>query len=141
MERTSNGHLLVTGPAGTCTIPSDYSYAKARAITRANLARQAGIVLPRTGNAGPRGAAYHRRSYDPPKVGRQEGTITRWLEREDYGFVTGADGETYFISKNALSIYQLARLAEGVRVAFSGDSEVYPGKAYPRAHALRVLAA
>jgi cold shock CspA family protein len=139
VEVTANGHLLVTGPAGTATIPSDYSYTKAMAITRANLARETGIVLPRTGNAGPRGAAYHRRTFDPPRLGRQEGTITRWFDRDDYGFVTGEDGGTYFISKSALTPHQLDRLGVGVRVCFSGDSEVWPGGRYPHARALRVL--
>lgn len=139
VEFTANGHLSVTGPKGTAVIPSSYGDLKSPHVTRAVLAREAGIELPRAGKAGPRGAAYHRRTFDPPRLARQEGIITRWLDRDDYGFITGADGRTYFLAKSRLNPYQLARLAEGVRVTFSGDTEVWPGAQYPHARALRVV--
>jgi cold shock CspA family protein len=138
VEFTANGHLMVTGPAGTATIPSSYGDLKSPAVTRAVLKREAGIELPRVGNAGPRGAGYHRRAFDPPRLARQEGILTRWRDSEDYGFITGDDGETYFLSRYQLNTYQLGRLAEGIRVSFSGDSEVFPGGRYPYARALRV---
>jgi cold shock CspA family protein len=139
VEFTANGHLTVTGPLGTAVIPSSYGDLKAPAVTRAVLKREAGIELPRVGKAGPKGASYHRRTFDPPRLARQEGVITRWLDRDDYGFITGDDGETYFLSKVRLNEYQLDRLSEGVRVSFSGDTEVWPGTQYPHARALRVV--
>jgi hypothetical protein len=143
VEFTERGHIIVRGPGGTATIPSNPGNIKAPAITRAILKREAGIELPRVGNAGPRGSGYHYRDHDVPKLARQGGTITRWKDWEDFGFITadddGEDGGTFFLSRFHLNEYQLARLGEGIRVVFTADSEPWPGTKYRQVRSLRVV--
>lgn len=45
MAHTGSGHLKVTGPAGTCFVPSDPGGPGVWGKTRSKLRRKAGIVI------------------------------------------------------------------------------------------------
>ena len=70
----------------------------------------------------------------PGRQARRRGTVARWEPGREYGFVTGADGRSWFVS--ARDTPRHARLPPGTPVTFTGDPSPPPGKSCPAARAV-----
>lgn len=147
VERTAKGHLRVTGPEGTAIVASapDSGHQGGRALanTWATLTRETGLTFPSTAAGRPAQAketpaADRPIQQDPVRQPRQ-GVITRWNPGDSYGFITGSDGASWFVSRDSLPDGR-TELPEGTPVTFSGSTRPKAGKAYPEAIRLRIAA-
>jgi cold shock CspA family protein len=64
------------------------------------------------------------------------GVITRWQDGASFGFITGDDGESYFLSNSDLPTGCMY-LPVGTAVTFTSPAAPEPGKRYLRARAVR----
>ena len=159
VERTGKGHLKITGPKGTAIIASapDTGRQGGRALanTWATITDKTGLAFPPAGahesapgpgapgtSARPDNSHPGRAAARPdvpasaaPARSRRYGTVTRWKPGETYGFVTGHDGSSWFVSCDSLPGGH-TELPEGTAVTFSGSPSPKPGKGYPQAHAV-----
>jgi len=67
---------------------------------------------------------------------RLSGVITRWEDGASFGFITGGDGESYFLSGSDLPT-RYSSLPVGTAVTFAAPGAPEPGKRYLRARAAR----
>jgi cold shock CspA family protein len=68
------------------------------------------------------------------------GVVTRWNDGDSFGFITGDDGQGYFLSNSDLPP-GYTYLAVGTAVSFTSAAAPEPGKRYLRARAARPAAA
>jgi cold shock CspA family protein len=64
------------------------------------------------------------------------GVVTRWDEGSSFGFITGDDGQSYFLSNSDLP-GGYTYLPVGTAVTFTSGAAPEPGKRYLRARAVR----
>jgi hypothetical protein len=64
------------------------------------------------------------------------GVVTRWEEGASFGFITGDDGASYFLSNSDLPA-GYTYLPMGAAVTFTSAAAPEPGKRYLRARAAR----
>jgi hypothetical protein len=74
-----------------------------------------------------------------PERGQWIGEITRCIRGADHGFITSAEGISWFFSRNYHDGHDPDALAVGMRVIFTGSPHPSEGKRYPRALAIRAL--
>ena len=139
IELTGKGHLRITGPAGTAVVASapDSGHQGGRALanTWATIERETGLVLTPVAAARSPG----RQAPAPARLAapaRRRGEITRWQPGDTYGFITDADGSSWFVSRDSLP-EGVSELPEGTQVQFSGSPRPRPGKGYPEARQVR----
>ncbi len=149
VERTGKGHLKVTGPEGTAIVASapDTGHQGGRALanTWATITRETGLTFPsantenpaRSRETGPddRQAAGPRRQSSSRQP--RSGVVTRWQPGDTYGFITSADGVSWFVSRDSLH-GGTTELPAGTPVAFTGSPKPKPGKGYPEALRVRI---
>jgi cold shock CspA family protein len=64
------------------------------------------------------------------------GVVTRWNDGETFGFITGDDGQSYFLSSSDLPT-GYTHLPVGTAVTFTSGAAPEPGKRHLRARAAR----
>jgi cold shock CspA family protein len=69
---------------------------------------------------------------------RLTGTVTRWNPGEAFGFITGENAASFYVSRNDLP-RGVRGLAPGTVVSFSADLAPEPGRRYLRARSVRVV--
>jgi cold shock CspA family protein len=74
-----------------------------------------------------------------PSSERLSGTVTRWEPGSTYGFITGDDSVSYFLSNSDLP-RGLTGLAEGTRVTFTSSIAPKPGVQHLRALSVQIEA-
>jgi cold shock CspA family protein len=67
---------------------------------------------------------------------RLTGVVTRWEPGDSYGFITGDDGATYFLSASDLPPRRDS-LPVGAALTFTSAAAPAPGRRYLRARAVR----
>jgi len=140
--------LKITGPEGVAVVASSpdtgHQGGRALANTWATITDKTGLSFPSADAgdlgdearangpraAGPRGPAPAR----PPR----RGVVTRWTPGETYGFITGSDGGSWFVSRDSLPA-GVTELPEGTSVTFGGSPTPKPGKGYPEAFRVRIV--
>lgn len=73
-----------------------------------------------------------------PALPELAGTVTRWEDGETYGFITGDDHVSYFLSRDELP-QGLTSVAVGTVVRFTSASAPPPGARYLHALSVRVV--
>jgi cold shock CspA family protein len=146
VERTANGHLKVTGPEGVAVVASapDTGHQGGRALanTWATITRETGLIFPPVQPEKPRGdkeTEPPKRPASSPSRQARHGVITRWEPGDTYGFITSADGDSWFVSRDSLPD-GVTELTEGTPVTFSGSAKPRAGKGYPEALRIEVAA-
>ena len=66
------------------------------------------------------------------------GVVNSWKDGDDYGFITAADGTSWFLSCKDLPPGYTS-LPVNTRVTFAGPPNCPPGKPRPRAYSVRIV--
>ncbi|MFI7642329.1 NYN domain-containing protein [Nonomuraea sp. NPDC049400] len=74
-----------------------------------------------------------------PGGGELRGTITRWDPGATSGFITDTVGQSWFVSRDSLPGGRTS-LPKGTLVRFSGRPKPKPGKRYPEAFSVMIVA-
>lgn len=145
VELTGKGHLRITGPKGIAVVASapDAGRQGGRALanTWATITDKTGLTFPGLPGAETQADQPRKPRQTRPALTRQprQGAVTRWKPGETYGFITGPDGRSWFVSRDSLPD-GTTELPEGTGVAFTGSPTPKARKGYPEALRVRVAA-
>lgn len=133
VELTSKNRLKIIGPAGIAIVGTAPGNGHVMANTLANIKSKAGLNI----HVGPGIPGHHRsktRASRPPgnAPGMRAGTLAMWHPSKPFGFLTGDDGQTWFVDKENQP-EAVRNLPEGAAVRFRGSTVPRPGKRYPEA--------